>query len=90
MLRIQQSSNEKETILSLSGRIDAEDVAELQRVLALEPRRQNITLDLQDITLVGRDAVQFLASCEADKVKLENCPAFLRQWIDTQRGINNG
>ena len=86
MLRIQQSSNDQETILSLSGRIDAEDLAELQRVLTLETRRKNIIFDLKDITLVGRDAVQFLASCEADRVKLENCPAFIREWIDTQRG----
>ena len=86
MLRIQQSSNDQETILSLSGRIDAEDIVELRRLLTLETRRQNVTLDLQDITLVGRDAIQFLASCEAGRVKLENCPAFIREWIDTERG----
>lgn len=89
MLRIQQSFNEEETILSLSGRIDAEDIVELQRVLTLETRRQSITFDLQDVTLVGRDAVQFLAGCEADRVKLENCPAFIREWINTERGVSN-
>jgi hypothetical protein len=26
--------------------------------------------------------VQFLARCEADGVKLQNCPAYIRAWND--------
>lgn len=83
MLRIQRSSNPG-VVFSLSGRIEIEDVAELQRLLSLEAAGQDIALDLQDITLVDRDAVKFLARCEAECIKLENCPAYIREWIATE------
>ena len=62
------------------------DVPELQRLLSLEADGQDIALDLQDVTLIDRDAVKFLARCEEDKVELENCPAYIREWIDAERG----
>jgi hypothetical protein len=85
MLRIQRSSGQG-VVFSLSGRIEIEDVAELQRLLSLEAVGQGLALDLQDITLVDRDALKFLARCEAESIKLENCPAYIREWIDTERG----
>jgi len=85
MLRIKRSSD-RGVVLSLSGRIEIEDVAELQRLLSLEAVGQGIALDLKDITLVDRDALKFLARCEAESIKLENCPAYIREWIDTERG----
>jgi anti-anti-sigma regulatory factor len=81
MLKIQRSLDEG-VVLSLSGRIEAEDVAELQRLLRLEAAGQEIAFDLRDVILVDRDAVTFLARCEAEQVKLENCPAYIREWID--------
>lgn len=85
MLRIQRSSK-RGVVFSLSGRIETEDVAELQRLFSLEVVGQDIALDLQEITLVDRDAVKFLARCEAERIKLENCPAYIREWIDSERG----
>jgi anti-anti-sigma regulatory factor len=89
MLRIQRSSDQ-EIVFSLSGRIEMEDVEELRRLLSLEEAGKGIVLDLQDITLVDRDAVKFLAGWEADMIKLENCPAYIRNWIDTERGRSGG
>jgi hypothetical protein len=80
MLKIQRSQDVG-VVLSLSGRIEMEDVAELQRLLRLEVAGRAIALDLQDITLVDRDAVKFLAHCQAESIELENCPAYIRQWI---------
>ena len=85
MLRIQRSSDQG-VIFSLSGHIEMEDVEELRRLMSLEEAGQGIVLDLQDITLVDRDAVKFLAGWEADRIKLENCPVYIRDWIDTERG----
>jgi hypothetical protein len=45
------------------------------------------------VTLVNQEAVKFLHRCEADGVKLENCPLHIRRWIDqvddsrSQRGV---
>jgi len=85
MLRIQRSSN-RDVVLSLSGRIEIEDVAELQRLLGLEAEKGSLALDLRDVTLVDRDALKFLAGWEAESIKLENCPAYIREWIETEKG----
>jgi anti-anti-sigma regulatory factor len=85
MLRIQRSAN-GEVVFRLSGRIEAEELAELQRLLGLEAAGQSIAFDLREITLVDRDAVQFLAACERKSIRLENCPPYIREWIDTERG----
>lgn len=80
MLKIQRKTNGKVTF-TLSGRIEAEDIDELRRLLELEEAGSRIALDLKDVTLVDRDAVKFLSNCEADRIKLENCPAYVREWI---------
>jgi anti-anti-sigma regulatory factor len=88
MLNIQRSSNER-VVFSLSGRIAFEDVAELQRLIDLEPAGQEIALDLRDVTLVDRSAVKFLARGEAENVKLDHCPAYIREWIAAETGRSN-
>lgn len=87
MLRIQRSANGR-IVLKLSGRIEAEDVKELREVLGLETTGRQLVLDLRDVTLINQDAVKFLATCEADSIKLENCPAYIRKWIDQARGLS--
>jgi anti-anti-sigma regulatory factor len=85
MLRIQRSANGR-IVFTLSGRIEAEDVKELRQLLALEEAGQRVVLDMRDVTLVNQDAVKFLAGCEADSIKLENCPAYIREWIERVKG----
>jgi anti-anti-sigma regulatory factor len=80
MLRIRRSANGR-VVFRLSGRIEAEHVNELRQLLVLEKAGQHVVLDLTDVTLVNQDAVEFLAGCEADSIKLENCPAYIREWI---------
>jgi anti-anti-sigma regulatory factor len=84
MLRIQRSANGR-VVFKLSGRIEDEDLKELKEVLAMEATGQQLVLDLRDVTLINQDAVKFLATCEADSIKLENCPAYIRKWIDQAR-----
>jgi hypothetical protein len=83
MLKIQRSSNGK-VVFTLSGRIEAEDVTELRRLFELESAEYNLVLDLRDVTLVDRDAVKFLARCETESIRLENCPPYIREWIDCE------
>jgi anti-anti-sigma regulatory factor len=83
MLKIQRSMKAGSVWFALSGRIDTEHVAELQRLIDEDAQRGTITLDLREVRLVDREAVDFLARCEANGVRLRNCPAYLRQWITT-------
>jgi anti-anti-sigma regulatory factor len=84
MLKIQRTAN-GEVLFTLSGRIDAENVAELEALIGSEPKNTRIVLDLKDLTLVDRDAVKFLERSEADSIKLKNCPAYIREWITRER-----
>ena len=83
MLRITRAAN-GEVVFSLSGRMDAESAAELERLLNAETNGSRIVLDLKDLTLVDREAVTFLAKCEADK-QIKNCPPYIREWIRRER-----
>jgi hypothetical protein len=80
VLKIQRSADAK-IVFTLSGRIEVDDIAELRRLLQLEKLDRLLALDLRDVTLVDRQAVKFLAKCEADSIELENCPAYIREWI---------
>ena len=70
-------------MFTLSGRMDAEQVAGLKELLDRD--YQNIILDLRDVRLADRDAVRFLRGCEAHGMKLENCPAYVREWMDREK-----
>src|SRR5713101_6887564 len=84
MLRIQRSAN-GQVVFTISGRMDEENIAELETLIRSEPNGRRIVLDLKDLTLVGEDAVSFLERCEADSITLENCPGYVREWIRRQR-----
>ena len=83
--RIQRSVKGDIVAFSLSGRIKAEEVAELQRLFEVEGPRHSIVLDLKEVHLVDQDAVKFLARCEADGTPLKNCPAYIREWLVKER-----
>jgi sugar/nucleoside kinase (ribokinase family) len=85
MLRIQRAANGK-VVFTLSGRIEPEDIDELRRVFGLEPAAVHIVLNLKELVLVNGDGVEFLAGCETAGMTLENCPAYVRKWIEQQRG----
>jgi hypothetical protein len=84
MLRIKRAANGK-IVFSLSGRIEPEDIDELRRLLGLESSTLQIALNLKELVLVNGEGVEFLAGCEAAGMALENCPAYVRKWIDQQR-----
>lgn len=81
MLRIQRSANADIVVFTLSGRIRVEDLVELQRVLAFEGQKHCVVLDLKEVKLVDRDAVKFLAHCEAEGTTIKNCPVYIREWM---------
>ena len=82
MLRTRRAGNGR-FLFILSGRIETtEDIEQLQQLLAVETCRRQLVLDLRDVMLVNQNAVEFLRRCEADGIKLENCPLHVRRWID--------
>jgi anti-anti-sigma regulatory factor len=85
MLKIQRSSKGQEVVFVLSGRMDAENIDELETLLRKEASDRRSVLDLKDLTLVDQDGISFLRGCEADGMQLRNCPAYIRAWINGER-----
>jgi hypothetical protein len=83
MLRTRRTGTGRVLLSTLSGRLETTaDIKQLQQLLAVETSGQQLTLDSRDVTLVNQDAVRFLRRCEADGIKLDNCPLHVRRWID--------
>lgn len=70
------------TVFALSGRMQAEEVAELKELFDTDYR--GIVLNLGELRLADRYAVKFLKSCERGGMKLENCPTYVREWMDRE------
>jgi anti-anti-sigma regulatory factor len=84
MLKITRTGN-GEVVFSLSGRMDAENVGELETLLNAEAAAQRIVLNLKDLRLVDQDVVSFLKRCETGGIQLKNCPAYIREWLNGER-----
>jgi hypothetical protein len=85
MLKILRSTRDGSVNLTVIGRIEDENLAELKRIIDSEIADHNLVLDLKDVTLVDQSAIRFLARCEADRVTLENCPPYIRDWIAAEK-----
>ena len=83
MFRIEISERRDLVTLTLSGRIRAENLPELKRVM--ESYSKSVVLDLTGVKLVDRDAVRFLANLETDNATITNCPPYIREWILRER-----
>lgn len=79
MLKIQRFASGDSVIFALSGRIETENLTQLEALVTSDLKRA--VLDLKEVNLVSREVVRFLARCEANGVKIQNCPAYIREWI---------
>ena len=84
-LRIDISDELDRVVFTLTGRIQAEQVSELQALVKSDLPDHSLVLDLNEVKLVDRDAVRFLAAIEEQGGKLRNCSAFVREWISRER-----
>jgi len=66
-------------VLRISGRITPDEVDVLRA--AIDHERGAIAIDLGEVGLVDRSAVNLLALSKARGVELRNCPRYIREWI---------
>ena len=81
--RIQRSVGTDAVVFVLGGEMDSDHAAQLGELLALDPDRR-VHLDLEDVTIVDRAAVRFLARVESDRIRIVNCPEYVRSWITAE------
>ena len=84
-LKIQRSTDGEVVVYSLSGRIEADHLADLQSLFQSEADGHDIVIDLKEVKLVDRDAVVCLEGWETIGMRLENCPGYIREWINAER-----
>lgn len=80
--RIEKYSDGYSTTIQLIGRMQVEQVEELQKQL-----RQSgpaVVLDLGEVTLVDVGVIRFLGGCQAQGAELLNCPLYIREWIERE------
>lgn len=72
-------------VFSISGRVEESDLSQLEQLLNAEKesRAKGIGIDLKEVRLVDRQVVKYLAGCESAGIQLRNCPAYIREWIET-------
>ena len=87
-LKIQRAADGGVVIFTLSGRMVGEQVEQLQSLFESETEGHRIVLDLEEVDLVDRDAVRFLARCTADGIELAHCPGYIREWIQRESDGN--
>lgn len=73
---------ERAITLWLYGKFSEDALPELEQSIS-EARgaHQRIYIDLSEVTLVDRKAVQYFSDQADRDVKLVNCPIYLRRWI---------
>jgi anti-anti-sigma regulatory factor len=82
MLKIQRTRDRAAIVLTVSGRLDADNVNQLSQLIAAESEGEALVLDLMDLVLADRDVVCLLRELEArERVVLRNCPAYIRTWM---------
>lgn len=84
MLRITRKAN-GEVVFKVSGQLTAENVAEMETLIAAERKGRRIVLDCRDSRSVDSEAIRFLEMWEADSIKLRNCGLYIRERIRRER-----
>lgn len=80
--RIDRIPTDHGLVLRIIGRITGEDLDVLRSALV---DGSVVALELAELELVDRDALKLLAVNEANGIELRHCPAYIREWIGTER-----
>jgi len=82
-LRIEKCWNGESTVIRLIGRARSEYLEELKsQICSAAPP---IVFDMDGVMLVDVGVVRFLASCEAEGMKVL-CSPYIREWMFRERG----
>jgi anti-anti-sigma regulatory factor len=83
-LRIEKYSDRGSTTIRLIGRMRAEHLSEVER--QIDASGPNVTLDLEEVTLVDVEVVRFLGICQTRGIDVLNCSPYISDWIFKERG----
>ena len=88
MFKIEKLAEGNTTVLRLVGRINAEHLDELNKLIGnAEPRV--VKLDLSEVTLVDVEVVRFFGDQDQQGVELGKCSPYIREWIQREQTANS-
>jgi hypothetical protein len=82
-LRIEKDSDGRTTTLRLIGRMRREHIEELKA--QIKAGGPNVTLDLNEVSLVDLDVIRFLATCQTEGISIVHCSRYINNWIAKER-----
>ena len=80
--RIDRFPTDQGLVLRIIGRITRDDLDVFRT--ALEDGTI-VAVELAELELIDRDAMKLLAINEAIGIELRHCPAYIREWIRSER-----
>ena len=86
MFKLERLTEGNTTVLRLVGRINAQHLDELSKLIA--EARHGVKLDLAEVTLVDVEAIRFFCNQEREGVQIANCSRYVREWIQRERASN--
>ena len=82
-LRIEKDSDGQTMTLRLIGRLRGEHIEELKA--QIKAGGTNVTLDLNEVSLVDLDVIRFLAACQREGISLVHGSRYINNWIAKER-----
>lgn len=81
-IKAEMHAAESTVTLWLNGNFGQDALAELEQSIAqARGDHRQVYIDLSEVTLVDRTAVQYFSQQAGGGVMLVNCPVYLRCWI---------
>ncbi len=85
--KIETIRSPNRTILRISGRLQRENLAELNKQMGTDPART--VLDVSEVTLVDLEVVRFLNACQDQGVECANPSPYIREWMNRERNLES-
>jgi ABC-type transporter Mla MlaB component len=85
--KIETIRSRNRTILKISGRLQRENLAELNKQMGTDPART--ALDVSEVTLVDLEVVRFLNACQDQGVECANPSPYIREWMNRERKLES-
>ena len=73
---------ERAITLLLNGKFGEDSIPDLEHSISLaRGSHERVYIDLSEVTLVDRKAIQYFSTQTTRDVKIVNCPIYLKRWI---------
>lgn len=76
------ASSSSAVTVTLAGKVCSASLGALRRRIDRARRqRGSVVIDLSEVTLIDRPALEFLANQTGSGVQLVNCPVYIEPWL---------